>query len=182
MRIPGLVAGSGIVAVILGLALQDTLGNIFAGFALHFGKPFKPGDWLMIDQRHAEVMEINWRSTRLRTNDNTYFDIPNNQINKQVIINLSYPDRAHAMRLSIRVDGQTAPSEVKDALLHAARQAPGVLGHPAPKVFLSALGDSALTYDIKFWLEDHALRTSPTPSVRTCGASCAGCRFRSRCG
>jgi small-conductance mechanosensitive channel/CRP-like cAMP-binding protein len=167
VRIPGLVAGSGIVAVILGLALQDTLGNIFAGFALHFGKPFKPGDWLMIDQRHAEVMEINWRSTRLRTNDNTYFDIPNNQINKQVIINLSYPDRAHAMRLSIRVDGQTAPSEVKDALLHAARQAPGVLGHPAPKVFLSALGDSALTYDIKFWLEDHALYNDITDAIRS---------------
>jgi small-conductance mechanosensitive channel len=54
VRIPGLLTGSNIVAAILGLALQDTLGNIFAGFVLHFGKPFQPGDWLMSDQRHAE--------------------------------------------------------------------------------------------------------------------------------
>src|SRR6266516_1819106 len=61
VRIPGLLTGSGILAVILGLAMQDTLGNTLAGFSLHFGKPFRPGDWLIIDNRHAEVVEINWR-------------------------------------------------------------------------------------------------------------------------
>ena len=167
IRIPGLLTGSGIVAVILGLALQDTLGNIFAGFALHFGKPFKPGDWLLVDQRHAEVIEINWRSTRLRTNDNTCFDIPNNQINKQIIVNLSYPDRTHAMRLSVGIDSQTPPSEVKDALLHAARQAPGVLAQPASKVYLSAFSDSAITYDIKFWLDDHSIYNDVTDAIRS---------------
>ena len=56
-----------------------------------FGKPFRIGDWLIVDNRHAEVVEINWRSTRLRTNDNVFLDVPNNQITKQTIVNLHYP-------------------------------------------------------------------------------------------
>jgi CRP-like cAMP-binding protein len=167
MRIPGLLAGSGIVAAILGLAMQDTLGNIMAGFALHLGRPFKPGDWLIVDSRHAEVIEVNWRSTRLRTTDNTYFDIPNTQLNKQVLVNLSYPDATHAMRLSIGAEYQAPPNEVKEALLHAAVQAPGVRTHPAPRAFLSAFGDSAILYDIKFWLDDPAQFNDITDSIRT---------------
>ena len=167
MRIPGLLAGSGIVAVILGLAMQDTLGNIFAGFSLHFGRPFRPGDWLVIDNRHAEVIEVNWRSTRLRTNDNVYLDIPNSQINKQTIINLNYPDRLHAMRLSVGLDYRVPPNEAKEALLHAAGQAPHVLAQPAPKVYLVAFGESSVNYEIKFWLEDHAQFNEITDAIRT---------------
>ena len=62
-------------AVILGLAMQDLLGNIFAGVSIHISKPFKPGDWLIADNQQAEVIEVNWRSTRLRTNDDTYLDV-----------------------------------------------------------------------------------------------------------
>jgi len=167
IRIPGLLAGSGIVAVILGLAMQDTLGNILAGFSLHLGKPFRPGDWLQIDQRTAEVVEINWRSTRLRTNDNTYLDIPNNHINRQTILNLSYPDRLHAMRLLIGIDYRVAPNDAKEALLRAARQAKGVLAQPAAKVYLAAFGESSVSYEIKFWIEDHAQFNEITDAIRT---------------
>ncbi|HEY2343006.1 MAG TPA: mechanosensitive ion channel domain-containing protein, partial [Chthoniobacteraceae bacterium] len=66
--IAGLALGSTVVAAILGFALQDLLGNIIAGISLELGKPFRTGDWLIIDQQHAEVIEVNWRSTRLRTN------------------------------------------------------------------------------------------------------------------
>jgi len=73
----GLIAGSGIVAVILGFAMQDLLGNIISGIALEIGKPFKRGDWLIYETHRAEVIEVNWRSTRLCTNDHTYLDVPN---------------------------------------------------------------------------------------------------------
>ena len=63
VEIPHLIAGSGILAVILGLALQETLGNILAGLALHFEKPYRAGDWLIVDNRHAQVTEMNWRAT-----------------------------------------------------------------------------------------------------------------------
>src|SRR5687768_16689558 len=67
--IEGVVFGSTVVVGIIGFAMQDLLGNIIAGIALELGKPFKTGDWLKVEGHHAEVIEVNWRSTRLRTND-----------------------------------------------------------------------------------------------------------------
>ena len=72
-----LIATSSVVAVVLGFAMQDLIGGIIAGIALQISKPYKVGDWLNIQDKFAEVMEINWRSTRLRTNDAIYLDIPN---------------------------------------------------------------------------------------------------------
>lgn len=168
VRIPATVlAGSGILAVILGLAMQDTLGNIIAGFALHFEKPFQPGDWLIVEGHHAEVMEINWRSTRLRTNDHIYLDIPNTQISKQMVVNLSYPDSVHAMRLLIGIDYRVPPNTVKDALRHATGQAQGVLAGPPPKVFVHNFSDSAMIYEVKFWMEDHSLYNEVVDAIRT---------------
>ena len=167
VRIPGLLAGSGIVAVILGLAMQDLLSNIISGFSLHFAKPFAPGDWLIMDGRHAQVVEVNWRSTRLRTTDEVYIDIPNNQISKQQIVNLSYPNPLHAMRLAVAIDYQAAPNVVKESLMQAAVRAQGVLASPAPKVYLNSFGDSAIVYEIKFWMENHALYNDITDSIRT---------------
>ena len=76
VTIPGLLTGSGVIAIIIGLALQETLGNIFAGFGLQAGRAYRVGDWLIVDGKHVEVVEINWRSTRFRNNDDVSFDIP----------------------------------------------------------------------------------------------------------
>ena len=87
-QLKGLLAGSGIVAIIVGFAGQNLFGGIIAGIQLQLSRPFRVGDWLQVGERFAEVMEINWRSTRLRTNDGIYLDIPNNEIVKQTIVNL----------------------------------------------------------------------------------------------
>src|SRR5438270_10914160 len=87
----GLLAGSGIAAIVLGFATEDFFGGMIAGIALQISKPYKVGDWLHIADKYAEVMEINWRSTRLRTNDGIYIDIPNYQVARNIIINLHYP-------------------------------------------------------------------------------------------
>jgi len=167
VRIPGLLAGSGILAIILGLAMQDTLGNILAGLALHFEKPFQTGDWLVMDNRHAQVMEMNWRATRLRTTDDIYLDIPNSQLAKTAIVNLSYPTTTHAMRLRVGVDYNMPPNSVKEVLARAASEAQGVLASPKPAVFLVEFGDSAVVYEVKYWLADHARFNEITDRVRT---------------
>jgi len=167
IKIPGLLAGSGILAVVLGFAMQDMLGNIIGGFALHFGKSVRPGDWLIVDNRHAEVMEVNWRTTRLRTNDNIYLDIPNSHISKSVIVNLTRPDRHHAMRLSVSIDYRVPPNDVKDLLLRATMRAGGLCTEPRPKVFLNQFGESAITYEIKFWMEDQARFNDIVDAIRT---------------
>ncbi len=161
------LTGSGIVAIILGLAMQDLLSNIFAGFSIHFGKPFRAGDWLIVDNRHAEVIEVNWRSTRLRTNDDVCLDIPNRELSRQTIINLHYPTRRHAMRMSVGVDYNLPPDRVKDVLIHAATNATGVLPEPKPKVFLKNFGDSAIEYELKFWMDDHKHFNEVSDAIRS---------------
>src|SRR2546428_7118243 len=113
----GLLIGPGVAAVIIGLAMQDLAGNIIAGLALQGGKSFVQGDWLILDNRHAEVIEINWRSTRLRTLDDISIEIPNREIARQTIVNLNRPQRRHALRLPITLDYAAPPSQVKELLL-----------------------------------------------------------------
>src|SRR6266540_2344744 len=80
-QLKGLLAGSGVVAIIVGFAGQNLFAGIIGGISIQINRPFKVGDWLKVGDTYAEVMEINWRSTRLRTNDAIYLDIPNNEIN-----------------------------------------------------------------------------------------------------
>src|SRR6202011_944864 len=167
VAIPGLLTGSGVIAIIIGLALQETLGNIFAGFGLQAGKAYHVGDWLIVDGKHVEVVELNWRSTRLRNNDDVSFDIPNSQLAKATIINLYYPSRRHAARVRISVDHRVPPNEVKDAMFHATSNAPGVLRDPSAKVFLIDFAESAVQYEIKFWLMDGRVFPDIIDAVRT---------------
>jgi small-conductance mechanosensitive channel len=161
------VAASGVLAVVLGLAMQDTLSNIIAGISLEIGKPFKVGDWLIVDGQHAEVMEVNWRSTRLRTNDDIYLDIPNKTIVGSTIRNLTYPTRQHGIRLFVHFDYNVPPNFVKDCLQHATATAFGVAAKPPPKVFLRDFADSAIQYEIKFTMEDEARYNDICDSIRT---------------
>src|SRR3984893_11387658 len=163
----GLLATSGIAAILIGLAGQNLLGGIIAGVSLQIGRPYKVGDWLQVGERFAEVMEINWRSTRLRTNDNIYLDIPNNEIVRQTIINLHYPTELHAMRVRVGVDYNTPPNRVKDALFHAASSANGVLANPPVRVFLVDFADHAITYEVKFYMANHARINEINDAVRT---------------
>jgi small-conductance mechanosensitive channel/CRP-like cAMP-binding protein len=167
ITVAGLLAGSGLIAIILGLALQDTLGNIFAGFGLQAGRAYRVGDWLIIDGRHVEVVEINWRSTRFRNNDEVSFDIPNSQLAKATIVNLYYPSPRHAARVRLSVDHRVPPNEVKDAMIHAASTANGVLQDPPVKVFLIDFAESAVQYEIKFWLMDGRVFPDIIDGVRT---------------
>jgi len=163
----GLLAGSGVAAIILGFAGQNLFGGIIAGMSLQINRPYRVGDWLQLGERFAEVMEINWRSTRLRTNDAIYLDIPNNEIVKQTIVNLHYPTEVHAMLIRIGLEYRVPPNLVKDVLARAASSANGVLAHPPVKVFLVDFSESAVIYEIKFYMGNHARINEINDSVRT---------------
>jgi len=161
------VATSGVAAVILGLAGQNLLGGIIAGMSLQINRPYKVGDWLKVGDTYGEVMEINWRSTRLRTNDGIYLDIPNNEIVKSTIVNLHYPTEIHAMRIRVGVDYNVPPNRVKDALTRAAQSAVNVLPEPRVKVFLVDFADHAVIYEIKYYMGNHARINETNDAVRT---------------
>ncbi len=165
-KVPGLLAGAGIVGIVLGLALQDTLGNIFSGFAIYFGGQFKTGDWLLVDGHHAEIVEINWRSTRLRTTDDVCLDIPNSSITKQTVINYNFPNKVHGMRMEIGLEYGAPPSLVTQVLVEAALDCPQVLRSPAPSVYLKNFADWSIIYELRYWLDDHSLLNSVQSHIR----------------
>ena len=166
-HVHNLLAASGVVGIILGFALQDSLGNIVAGFALQYGRPFAVGDWLLIDNRHVRAVEINWRSTRFVTGDEVQLDVPNQQLVRQTLINYHGGESRHAMRLEVGVDNEVPPNKVKDVLRRAVASAEGVLPEPPPDVYLKEFGDNAMIYEVRFWLRDHDQLAPAADAART---------------
>ncbi len=166
-ELKGVLAGSGVIAIILGFAGQNFFAGIIAGISIQLNRPYKVGDWLQVGERFAEVMEINWRSTRLRTNDAIYLDIPNNEMVSHAIVNLHYPTEVHAMRIRVGVEYKNPPNRVKDALFRAASAADGVLAEPKVRIFLVDFADFAVIYEIKFYMGNHARINEINDAVRT---------------
>jgi small-conductance mechanosensitive channel/CRP-like cAMP-binding protein len=166
-QLKGLLVSSSVAAIILCIAGQNLFGGIIAGMSLQINRPYKVGDWLKIGETYGEVREINWRSTRLCTNDTIYLDIPNNEIVKSTIVNLHYPTEVHAMRIRVGIDYNVPPNRVKDALGRAASSARGVLANPPIKVFLVDFADHAVIYEIKFYMGNHARINEVNDAVRT---------------
>src|SRR5213596_2991087 len=166
-QLKGLLAGSGVIAIIVGFAGQNLFAGIIGGISIQINRPYKVGDWLQVGDRFAEVMEINWRSTRLRTNDAIYLDIPNNEMVSHTIVNLHYPTEIHAMRVRVGVEYKNAPNRVKDALFRAASTAEGVLAQPPVKIYLVDFADFAVTYEIKYYMGNHSRVNEIMDAVRT---------------
>jgi small-conductance mechanosensitive channel/CRP-like cAMP-binding protein len=166
-QLKGVLAGSGVVAIILGFAGQNFFAGIIGGISIQINRPYKVGDWLQVGERFAEVREINWRSTRLCTNDDIYLDIPNNEMVSHQIVNLHYPTEIHAIRIRVGVEYKNPPNRVKDVLARAAQSAKNVVPEPPVKVFLVDFADSAMIYEIKYYMGNHSRINETNDSVRT---------------
>lgn len=105
INLNGLVAGLGIGGVILTLAAQDTAKNLFAGLVVFLDKPFVVGDWIQVDKFEGTVEDITFRSTRVRTFENSLVNIPNAIIANASIINWSKMEkRRYRTNLCIELD------------------------------------------------------------------------------
>src|SRR6267378_782036 len=166
-QLKGLLAGSGVVAIILGFAGQNLFAGIIGGISIQINRPYKVGDWLKVGDTYGEVREINWRSTRLCTNDDIYLDIPNNEMVSHQIVNLHYPTEVHAMRIRVGVEYKNPPNVVKEALYRATSTAKGVLTEPKTKIFLVDFGESACIYEIKYYMGNHSRINEINDAVRT---------------
>lgn len=158
---------SAAVTIVVGLALQDLLGNLFAGITLNMGKPFKIGDWVMAGSQVGEVVNMTWRATRIKTLDGDYVIIPNSMISKEEIINYYAPSRIHARHIKVGVTYDAAPNKVKDVMTDAALKSKDVLANPAPEVWLVDFGDFSITYELKFWIENYRMYNQIEDEVHT---------------
>jgi small-conductance mechanosensitive channel/CRP-like cAMP-binding protein len=162
-----LVTTSAVSAVVLGFALQDTLGNAFAGLAIQSEKPFHIGHWVRVGELEGRVAEITWRATKLRTKAGNFVVLPNNVVSKEAITNYSEP--AAPLRLEVEVGASylVPPNEVKAAIMEALRHCSRVLSAPAADVVLLAFADSAITYKARFWIDDYEADEASRDEVRT---------------
>ena len=152
----GLLTAVGISSIVLGLALQNTLDNVMAGIAVLFEQPFQVGDWVTVGSITGEVMEMNWRSVRVRTRGRDLVVVPNSVIGKETLINLSRPTRVHAEAHVLGFSYGDPPNEVKRVLLEVARATRGVLAEPAPAVRTVNYAAWAIEYQVRYFIEDYA--------------------------
>jgi len=153
-KLSTLLVSSAVVSAVIGLALQDVLGNIVAGVALHVGKPFKVGDWVRVTDQMGAVVQTSWRSTTIRTLEGDFVIIPNGSISKEEITNYSAPNPRHAEYIQVGTRYELPPNQVKEAMIDAALQTPGVLSEPRPRVRLREYSDFSINYRMKYWIDD----------------------------
>jgi small-conductance mechanosensitive channel len=149
-----LVTGSAITSLVIGLALQPILGNIFAGVVIGLEKPYRINDWIKLGDIEGRVVSISWRTTHLRTRDSDNLIVPNATMAQEKIINYYYPHPLHLERVWVTAEYKTPPYRVKQALLAAAEGIAGILEKPTPDVYVLGFDDSAIRYELRIWIED----------------------------
>ena len=139
-----------VLGAVLGLAVQDSLGNLFAGIALQTEAPFRVGDWVKVGDREGKVEQISWRATRLRTWDGDTLTVPNRELARHAILNYSVPKTPHSREISIVVRDDTPPNKVVSILEGLFPQVPGLAPDPAPVVRVVGHEDSGVRYAVRY--------------------------------
>jgi small-conductance mechanosensitive channel/CRP-like cAMP-binding protein len=158
---------SAVGGVVVGFALQDTLGNLFAGLAVQIEKPFRVGQWVMVAGYEGRVAEITWRATRLQTKNGTLVVVPHSILSKEAITNFSEPAEPVRLEVDAGVSYSVPPNDVRAAMHEALAGTPGILPEPKPEVLVAAFGDSAVIYRVRFWIADFALDAVAKDQVLT---------------
>ncbi|RDJ03865.1 cyclic nucleotide-binding domain-containing protein [Rhizobium grahamii] len=146
-----LIATSGVFAIVLGLALQSTLNDVFSGIALNLGRPYTVGDWIVLeDDVQGRVIETNWRSTHLLNASNDVTIVPNSTMAKRRLTNLTSPDAAHGVTISIRLLPTLPPASIEETMREVLLSSNVVLKEPTPSVNIVALDSNAVEAELSF--------------------------------
>jgi potassium efflux system protein len=160
----GLLATSGVVAMIIGLAVQLNITNLFAGVALNLERPFRVGDWIMVHGRTprpedgvvGQVVDINWRTTRLQTADETVIVIPNGQLSEKTITNFMGPHEISRFQLVFTVDQAVSSDRVLAVIREALDEVTGAENGPTdqdpPKVRIKQVTETGVEYLVHYYL------------------------------
>lgn len=151
-----LLATSAVTSLVLGLALQPILANLFAGIVISLEKPFRLEDWIKVGDVEGRVVEITWRTTHVRTRDNDTLIVPNGKIAEERVVNYYYPNPLHLARVPVGAHYAAPPYRVRRALLECTAGVEGVLDKPSPDVYVTGFGESAITYELRVWIGDVA--------------------------
>jgi len=153
-----LVAGVGVVGLVIALAAQDTLSNFFSGILLLLDQGFKTGDMIYFNDTYCLIREIGLRSTKIYDIVNhVIIIIPNNALANQNILNLTKPDRYYRLRIEVGVSYDSNPDEVEAALLEVAKENSSIEHDDPtrkPLVRFQNFGDSTLNFALVAWIKN----------------------------
>lgn len=153
LPVRGLLATSGAVAIILGLAIQSTLNDVFSGIVLNATEPFRLGDFVTIGDIEGQVVGSNWRATRLLNGEGNIVVIPNSVAAKANIVNNSEPTHMHGVVIQLALGPEIEPSRVLAALKDAAAGASNVLVSPAPVANVKRATANGIEYEIVCYVD-----------------------------
>jgi small-conductance mechanosensitive channel/CRP-like cAMP-binding protein len=167
VNLGALFTTSAIFGVIIGLALQDTLGNFFAGISLHADRPFQVGDVIVVgQQKHTGVVEgITWRAIKIRTFQNHIVLVANSNASKEAI-EVCPRENLNARLVYFGTLYTDSPAKTIHVAREAVRDADNVSSKITPIVRIRDLGESSIDWEIKYWLEDYAKYNDTDALVR----------------
>ncbi len=153
VNVAAALAGLGVAGIAVGLAAQDSIANMIAGFLIFWDKPFAVGDYLTVGDNYGDVREITIRTTRIRTMENKYVVIPNRQIMDNVLINHSLYG-ATRVNVPLGIAYKEYIPRAREVLLEALGSLEGILKRPEPDVVVEGLGGSSVNLVVRVWIDD----------------------------
>ncbi len=154
-----LLGASALVTAVVGFALQGVLGNLLSGMSLHVVRSVVPSDWVAVGDVEGEVIQTNWRETRLRTIAGHIVIVPNNTVAAATIHNMSRPTPLRRHQVNVGASYSDAPGDVIGALVQSALAVPEVLPQPTPSAFVTEYKDFGINYVLRFWTNQYFDRT-----------------------
>src|SRR5436190_3126385 len=155
VQLAPLFTGSTIVGIVVGLALQDTLGNLFAGIALQADQPFQVGDVINISNRGTGVVEsVSWRGVKIRTFQSKLLIISNAVLGRETI-EVAPKNNLNARVVFFNSVYIYSPTRTAQLVREAIRNVENVSNKVRPIVRIRNLGDSGIEWEVKYWIEKY---------------------------
>ena len=164
-KVTAFLAGGTVLAAVLGLALQETLGNLFAGIALHIEDSFEIGDVVRTGDQLGVVEAVSWRGTRVRTFNNSIVIVPNSILARERL-EIFPRNNLNARILQIGIDYNVPPATALSVLTQAASHVDGVSAQIPAFARVGGFGDSSVIYEVKYHMTDYSQRDRIDADIR----------------
>ncbi|MFW5924053.1 MAG: mechanosensitive ion channel family protein [archaeon] len=153
----GMLVGAGFLGIVVGIAAQQTLGSLLAGFVLMFSRPFEIGDWVEIGDQEGIVTDITIVNTRMENFDGEFVVLPNDLVSNSTIINRTKKGRIR-LTVEVGIDYEADPDHAQEVAVEALSEVDGLLSVPRPVAISSYFGDSAVVLELRFWIDKPSAR------------------------
>ncbi len=152
----------GALSVGIGFGLQHVVNNFVSGLVLLIQRPIKAGDWIVVGDKEGYVKQVNVIATEIQTFDNASLIVPNSNLVTSEVLNWMHKSKLGRVILAVGVSYSSDTEQVREILHRCAAENPDVLRRPAPQVIFREFGNSALEFELRYYIRDidNRLRTA----------------------